>query len=240
MDHLPNHLWVVPFSVFIAGILGSPHCMSMCGPIVLGLAKTRTALAAYQLGRMITYTFAGALFGAFGQTLLGPTRSPWIANMSLLTVASLLLYNGYRALSLRPIHFAFPEALNRFQISAWKKLCVPTNSNSFLAGSLTVLLPCGHLYSFLLGAVATGSAVKGAGFMFAFWLGSTPLLSFGSAWLRQLLRNQNEKARRWGGILLVAAGLFSILTFGVRSFEIYNAGKADSAAHSQHGLLRCH
>lgn len=239
LGHFPDHMWIVPFSVFIAGLLGSGHCISMCGPIVMNFAQSRTAVIAYQLGRLVTYALAGAFVGAFGKALLGPEQSLWVSGLSLFAIASLLFLNAYRLLSHQPMHFSQP-ILARLQSSVWKRLRharnVTPNVGGFLAGSLTVLLPCGHLYSFLLGAVATGSAVNGAGFMFAFWLGSTPLLSFGSAWLRQVLAAQGGNARRWGGIFLVAAGIFSLLTFGARSLESYNAQQEIGKPQ----ILRCH
>jgi sulfite exporter TauE/SafE len=204
----------------MGGLLGSPHCMSMCGPIVLNFANQRSRLLAYQLGRMSSYCIAGALVGAFGEEVLGHERPAWLSGVSLLLIATLLLINGYRAISGKSLHLPMPAWANRASMKFWRALRIsklPKVITAAAAGLLTVLLPCGHLYGFLIGAVATGSATKGAAFMFAFWLGSTPLLSFGGAFLQKILQPRIENGQRWAGVLLLIAGLFSILTFAART-----------------------
>lgn len=194
--------------------------MSMCGPIVLNFAAQRSLLTAYQIGRMVAYTAVGGIVGAFGQTLLGSNRPMWLSGLSLALIASLLIINGYRAVMDKPLHLPLPKSLSGLSTNLWKTLRfsrLPKALTAAMAGTLTVLLPCGHLYSFLLGAVATGSPLKGAAFMFAFWLGSAPLLSVSSRWLTRVLRPKIKNGQRWAGALLVVAGLFSILSFGART-----------------------
>lgn len=208
----------------------------MCGPIVMNFANSRRALGFYQMGRMFAYVLLGATLGAFGQTLLSTQQSVWISSLSLISIASALLVNGYRVLRGRPLHFPVPAIGTWLSKMTWGRLKLrewPLSLGGFLAGLLTVFLPCGHLYSFLVGAVATGSAIKGAGFMFAFWLGSAPLLSFGSVWFRQALRHRSRKMQRAAGALLVFAGLMSCLTFGARTFEIYQAQAAPVPIENQ-------
>ncbi len=57
------------------GLLGSFHCIGMCGPIALALPvhqysslKKYLGIFLYNLGRVITYTFLGVLFGLLGQS----------------------------------------------------------------------------------------------------------------------------------------------------------------------------
>ena len=228
-------LWLIPLSVFVGGVIGSPHCMSMCGPIVLNFADRKANLLFYQLGRMLAYSLAGALVGAFGETVLGPSRPVWLSGISLGLIGLLLLFNGYRAFMNRPLHLPMPQFFVRASTTFWKYLRVsslPKAATAGIAGLLTVFLPCGHLYSFLLGAVATGSAVKGAVFMFAFWLGSTPLLSFGGAWIQRLLQPKIANGQRWAGVLLICAGIISVLAFGARA-ETFGKQLKENHANSQ-------
>ncbi len=65
------------FTTAIAlGLLGSFHCLGMCGPIafVLPLDRDRTIVSItqtflYHLGRLISYASIGLLFGLFGKGL---------------------------------------------------------------------------------------------------------------------------------------------------------------------------
>ncbi len=239
-----DSIWLVPFSIFLGGLIGSPHCMSMCGPIVLNFANQKSKLLAYQIGRMISYCLVGAFVGAFGEALLGHNRPGWLSQVSLLVIGLLLFTNGYRAIAGKSLHLPLPLFLNRLSMRLWRCLRVshlPQAVTAAAAGFFTVFLPCGHLYSFLIGAVATGSALKGAAFMFAFWLGSAPLLSFSGVWLQKILRPKIEGGQRWAGVLLVLAGLFSVLSFGARteSFAKQTQG-ITSSSQLQEKPVHCH
>jgi len=241
LDHFSDSLWLIAGSVFVAGLIGSPHCMSMCGPIVFNFANRGSRLVAYQFGRMIMYTTAGAIVGAFGKATLGSAGSLWLSTLTLLMISILLLVNGYRVLFGKSLHLPVPTWLGRVSTRLWTMLRLaklPHTVVAGLTGALTVLLPCGHLYSFLIGAIATGSALRGAVFMFAFWLGSAPLLSFGGQGLQILIRSKLPRAQRLAGALLVIAGLFSVVAFGARAREFKNAQIADP--QSAKVQVHCH
>lgn len=235
MAHFNDSLWFIPFSVFVGGLIGSPHCMTMCGPIVINFANKRQQLIAYQLGRMIAYSTAGAIVGAFGEAILGHERPLWLSTFSILLISVILIFNGYRAVSGKSLHLSTPQFLNHLSAKIWRFLrlsSLPKIFTASLAGFLTVFLPCGHLYGFLIGAVATGSALKGATFMFAFWLGSTPLLSFGGVWIQKFLKPKINKGQRWAGVFLIIAGLLSLVAFAERA-QSYSQQLLDSKSNSQ-------
>lgn len=237
----------IPLSVIVAGLVGSPHCASMCGPLVMNFATRRRRLVFYQLGRMISYVTMGALAGALGASVLGDARPLWLTRLSLVLIATTLIYNGYRAFSGKPLHFQLPKPIQKLSLKLWGLTRRPNlheNSSALLMGLLTVLLPCGHLFTFLLGAVATGGAIPGAVFMFAFWLGSSPLLIAAGLALPRLLQLPGGKGQRVAGILLVTAGLFSLAAFGLRTTD---TGHDPHAVHGSHSAEtesasapRCH
>ena len=230
-----DSLWFIPLSVFVGGLIGSPHCMFMCGPIVINFANKPKLLLAYQAGRMLAYTGAGAIVGGFGESILGNDRPQWLSTTSLLSIAVILIFNGYRAILGKPWHLTTPRFLNRFSIRIWKYLrlsALPKIITAGAAGVLTVFLPCGHLYSFLIGAVAIGSAIKGAAFMFAFWLGSAPLLSFGGAWIQKILKPKIDQGQRWAGVFLILAGILSLVAFGARAHS-FSQHLTNSKSNSQ-------
>ena len=64
------------WTAFVFGLLGSLHCIGMCGPIVLALAGTQSSRLRftvnrllYNIGRTITYGILGAFCGWIGQTI---------------------------------------------------------------------------------------------------------------------------------------------------------------------------
>ncbi|HWA06847.1 MAG TPA: sulfite exporter TauE/SafE family protein, partial [Ignavibacteria bacterium] len=57
---------------FLVGLLGSFHCIGMCGPIAIALPKTNNLVVSrllYNFGRVITYSMLGLLFGMLGSRL---------------------------------------------------------------------------------------------------------------------------------------------------------------------------
>lgn len=236
-------MWVVPTSIFLSGIMGSPHCLVMCGPIVLNFAKRKSALVFYQMGRMISYSLAGAVFGAFGDAVLGDQRPAWLSHFSLLIIGFLLVLTGYRTYSKKSLHLPVPKFLNQASNAVWKSVRwkqFSPNTSAGLAGFLTALLPCGHLYSFFIGSMTTGSALKGAVFMFAFWLGSAPLLSLSGLLFGKLLRPNLMGGARWAGGLLVVAGLFSVVSFAAKSEELRKQLQKDKSPTVLEQPLFCH
>lgn len=232
---------LVPLSVFLGGMMGSLHCMSMCGPIVLNLSRKKSWLLNYQIGRMLSYSSAGALSGAFGSQIFGTQSPPWLSAVSVLTLALALLFNSYKIYQGQTLHFKLPSALNQISLKIWNFLKLSKlskNITSLLAGVATVFLPCGHLYSFLIGAVATGSAIRGAIFMFAFWLGSTPLLSLTTRILHGFFSQQLLSNQKWAASFLLLAGFLSVLSFGARAKELHMA--PSKASSEKTGQMLCH
>ncbi len=79
-------------------------------------------------------------------------------------------------------------------------------------GGLWGWLPCGIVYSVLIAAVATGSAVNGGLLMLAFGLGTLPtLLAMGLAAVKLKSFLQNIWVRRASGLLVISVGLTGIL-----------------------------
>jgi sulfite exporter TauE/SafE len=174
-----------------------------------------------------------------GEQALGRFTPPWIQSAALLLIALALLFNGIKTFAGSAVHFSLPafvaRPLSRIVMSVSKMFRLgnaPPNLIALATGLMTVLLPCGHLYGFVLGAATTGSATYGAALMAAFWLGSTPALTFGIAGLNSLLKR--PRAPRVAGVILVAAGIFSLVAFASRIPELKSHNEKNPAAY-----LRC-
>jgi sulfite exporter TauE/SafE len=169
---------------FFTGLFGSLHCIAMCGPLVMSLPLAGTSAwysfiqrLLYQLGRILTYSCFGILFGWIGQgfNLLG-----WQQIISLCTGIILVLI-AFAHFTKRNI-----TVIERFQL----KLIGPLSNcmgkllgkpyGGFLAGMLNGILPCGMVYLALAGAVNANSIAAGAEYMFYFGLGTTPLMLMAS------------------------------------------------------------
>ena len=189
-------LEISPVFALLAGLLSTLHCLGMCGGIIGALSfslppavrqhKARLArfIAAYNVGRLLSYSLGGALLGAVGQALLpeaGHTHQAGQAggpSVQLLLSSLLMLGIGLYLGGWFP-QFARLEQLG---VPMWRYLeplgrrFIPVRSlsNALWFGVIWGWLPCGLVYSSLLWAASAGSAAQGALLMFCFGLGTLP------------------------------------------------------------------
>jgi uncharacterized protein len=210
--------WTFPLAVALSAFVGSLHCVAMCGGLVSALAPTRSRLASYQLGRLAAYGSLGAGAGAFGRFAISPADFGVASHIAAALLAVALVTTGIRLLRRRTLHFGMPAAFSALYSRVLASARVSRREGartwaiSGAGGALSALLPCGWLYAFVLAAAASGSAQRGAVFMAAFWLGTLPSLLATPFLVRNLLRPLSSRAPAACGILLVVAGLATIVT----------------------------
>lgn len=168
-------------TALLLGAAGSAHCVGMCGPIALAVPSPRptwgsrlSSTLLLNSGRIVTYAFIGAAFGAFGKglQLAGLQQGAAIVAGALLILSvalpgllekwlpaskGVLLIGRVKSVLARNLKRTAPEAL-------------------LLTGMLNGLLPCGLVYGAAIGAAAMGDAWNGALYMLLFGLGTWPLL----------------------------------------------------------------
>jgi sulfite exporter TauE/SafE len=155
-------------------------------------ARPQTALpiALFLLAKLIAYTLLGALLGALGSLL---QLTPTMRAVLLIAIGIFMVGNALRMFNMHPIfrYFSFepPKFITRYIRQRAK-------DDSWLSpvflGALTVLIPCGIAQTVMAGALATGSAMQGAGILFAFTLGTSPVFFF-VAWMTTQIGAMLEK-----------------------------------------------
>ena len=210
-----------PLGAFLFGLLGSAHCVAMCGGIAAALAlrapDPRHAFL-HSLGRVLGYALAGALvaglvaLGAHGAGLVLDPRPVGLALRGL--TALLFVAVGARLLLALPPW----RALERLGATVWQGGIAPLAQRvgraegpgaALALGVLWGWLPCGMSWTALLAAAAAGSAAGGALTMLAFGLGTLPAVGLGG-WL--FGRSTALAAPRWrrvAGALLIGVGLWA-------------------------------
>lgn len=225
-------------AVFLIGLFGGVHCVSMCGGIVGALsmqveAPPRTAPVcgpgrgwlrgrqwpmhlAYSLGRILSYTAAGGAAGAlgsFGMLYDGvmPVQIALYVFANLMLVA-LGLYLAGVTRFLAPFERAGQVLWRRVQPVTRRFLPVRSVAQALPLGALWGFLPCGMVYMALSLALMTGSVWRGAGLMLAFGLGTLPnLLLAGLVAGRFRAFTGNGKARLAAGLLVLGFGVFGLV-----------------------------
>jgi sulfite exporter TauE/SafE len=205
---------------FLMGLLGSVHCIGMCGPLVMALPishKTNlqkiTALFLYHAGKISSYAILGILFGLFGSQfpIFGLQK-----NISIVIGVTMLLYVVY-VFILKPKHIQLGvlSSLYNVILKTLGKLFKSKYLVSFLfIGMLNGLLPCGMIYLALSSAMATQNVLQGGLLMAFFGLGTVPALimvALGGQYMGFTFRKKLQKLLPvfiFGmGVLLILRGL---------------------------------
>ncbi len=171
------------YTALIFGLLGSFHCMGMCGPIAFLLPVDRSnifkksfQIFMYHSGRLFSYAIIGAIFGLLGKSIsLFGLQQKLSIIIGIIMLSLIFIPAGKKGLD-RLLNPAFSGISNiKNQIGAELKKKRP--DTFFSIGFLNGLLPCGLVYMAVLGATAVQGVLEGAMYMAIFGLGTIPLMT---------------------------------------------------------------
>lgn len=203
----------------VSGLLGSAHCLGMCGPFVLTIGSSSTHVAdnlrrqaAWSAGRIFTYAVLGAAAAFLGSRLC-TVLADWVNVPAVLAIAAggLLVVQGLAAAGVRLKRGATAAAWCPGGSGVRALLAARGLPDVFLAGLFTGFLPCGLLYGMLALAASTHDVARGLATMVAFGLGTVPALllaGLGGSLLGAAGRRNLHAVAAW---CLVATGLVSIV-----------------------------
>ena len=211
-------------SAFILGLLGSFHCVGMCGPIAFMLpvdhsntVKKITQIAIYHFGRLLAYSIIGLVFGLIGKSLyiFGFQQQLTIIIGVLMILVVLIPQQTFNKYNFsRPVYRLISKVKSALG-SAMKKKTMDT----FLTiGFLNGFLPCGLVYMALFAAIAGGNAINGILYMAVFGLGTIPLMTttiYFSQFLKGKARQRIQKAIPVFVILIGALFILRGLGLGI-------------------------
>ncbi len=206
-------------AAWMMGLLGSFHCIGMCGPIALSLplkndnawSKFSGALL-YNSGRIVTYTLFGFFFGLVGKSISLFGYQQWLSIfLGMLIIFFIAIPKKISSFKKQNFVLIFFEKLR----SATGKLFLNQNFSSlFSIGLLNGLLPCGLVYMAAAVAVATGDIIDSMVFMAFFGLGTLPMMwsiaffgNYVSTSLRQKIRKAYPYMMLLMACLLILRGM---------------------------------
>lgn len=222
---------------FIVGLMGAAHCVGMCAGIVGALSSQQAKhhnlslgqlthpkqksspfaqqlmlVLSYNVGRISSYTLAGAVVGGFSSGL-GLLFNIDAYLLFLRAIAGLMmvatgLYIAQFWTGVMKVEYIGKFIWRGLAPIAQKLVPVRTSPQAILAGLLWGWLPCGLVYSTLTWSVAANSALEGGLIMLAFGLGTLPaLLSMGMAATQLSYWVQKKAVRQFSGIILIVFGV---------------------------------
>ena len=177
-------------AILATSLVGSVHCLAMCGPLV-GLAGARSVRLAliHALGRLLTYSVLGAAAGGVGRAVDLAGELGAVSRIATFVAGGAVILWG-----LFQFAVAFGWARDpKMKSTLFKSSLVQIGTKraatrAWLVGVLTGLLPCGWLWAFVITAAGTGSPLAGAAVMVVFWLGTVPAMTGAFAigdWLKR-------------------------------------------------------
>jgi len=171
------------WSALILGLLGSFHCVGMCGPIAFMLPVDRSnsfkkvsQVFIYHFGRLFAYSLIGLFFGLVGKSLyiFGIQQQLSIVIGVFMIVVILLPYKTFSTYNFsKPLY----KVISKVKSSLGKALNKKTADTFLTIGFLNGFLPCGLVYMAVFGSMATGSAFQGSMYMLLFGIGTIPLMT---------------------------------------------------------------
>ncbi|WP_372935300.1 sulfite exporter TauE/SafE family protein [Seonamhaeicola sp.] len=189
-------------SAFVLGLLGSFHCIGMCGPIAFMLPVDRTnavkkasQITIYHIGRLLAYSLIGLVFGLIGKSLylFGFQQQLSIIIGILMIVLVLVPQNKLNKYNIsKPIY----RLISKVKSALGSALKRKTADTFLTIGFLNGFLPCGLVYMAVFGAISGGNALQGSLYMALFGLGTVPLMTttiYASHFLKVSARQKIQK-----------------------------------------------
>lgn len=205
------------WTALIFGLLGSFHCIGMCGPIAFMLPVSRDnelkkciQILLYHAGRLLAYGTIGIAFGIVGKTL---NLFDLQQHLSILTGTLMILVILIPSIGASKFNISGPIslAIGKIKSSMGELLRKKSPDMFFTIGVLNGFLPCGLVYLAVFGAVASSTALHGGLYMILFGLGTIPLMTsvvYSKGFISPVLR---QKVRKLIPLFVILIGIIFII-----------------------------
>lgn len=227
MDHTHAHA-VAEFSywlAFMTGLLGSGHCLGMCGGLVSGFfmklgAKGTWPYLAYHAARVGIYTVVGVMAAALGAVLISTGQIGLWQGVLQIVAGTVVILLGLDLLGVSPVRnrvgFAPIAWLRKqFGLAVQKGPVV----GALIGGAINGLMPCSMTMAMAVKATTAPSVIEGGLLMLAFGAGTLPSMLSASVLFGKL----GPRLRGWllkGAALFVIALGMSTLWQGLRYYLV--------------------
>jgi len=235
---------------FLFGLLGSFHCVGMCGAIALSLPGQAGAAAGryaasrllYNLGRVTTYATLGGLAGLVGQGLRLAGAQQSLSIVSGVLILGLVVVPGRYTSRLASL-LGFSQPMAWVKATLGQLFQQPSLPALYATGLLNGLLPCGLVYLALAGALSAPGVVGAAAYMACFGLGTLPLmlgLSLSGQLVPLAWRTRMRQAVPYTAGLLAVLFIVRGLGLGIPYLSPQLSGAAVAPVHQPLTVHYCH
>ena len=219
--------------LFIVGLLTGFHCIGMCGGFVVGYTtrcaqkneNVHQAHAKYAIGKTVSYTIIGAIFGLIGSII---AFTPMMRGVAGIVAGLFLIIYGLKMFNLIPalrkLHIKTPRFIQKFVGRNSKK-----QTNPLIIGLLNgLMIACGPLQAIYIMAAGTGSMIEGAKLLFIFGIGTLPVMILFGYFVSFISHKVANKIVKASGAIVIILGLIMINNGLVLTGTGYDFGSLSS------------
>jgi sulfite exporter TauE/SafE len=227
MDH-SQHVHIAEFSywlAFMTGILGSGHCVGMCGGLVSGCfmklqARGPWPYASYHAARIAMYAGVGLIAALLGTVLVASGMTGLAQGVLQILAGAIVIVLGLDLLGISPIRNTYGFApiawLRRQFVSASQKGPV---LGAAISGAINGLMPCSMTMAMAIKATTSPTPVEGMLLMLAFGAGTLPSMLFASVLFGKLGPRLRGGLQKLAALFVIALGV-STLWQGARFYLV--------------------
>ncbi len=210
---------------FMAGVLGSGHCLGMCGALVSGYfmnagkAKTYTPYFFYQFARIFVYTLVGFTAAALGVVLVSSGMFGKIQSVLQIIIGVVVIILAFGILGWIPFQGSFRllpmNLLRKGYASSRTKGPILGAS---IAGLMNGLMPCPLTFAMAVKATSAPSILEGGALMLTFGAGTLPTMLFISFAFGRMSANVRGLMLKLAAFIMIAMGCNTVY-MGLMSYD---------------------
>jgi uncharacterized protein len=242
MDHGMQHVVAATGGfdyglAFMAGLLGSGHCVGMCGALVSGCfmkpgmkpgaSRSYFPYLVYQLARIFVYTLVGFAAAALGVVLVSGGMLGKVQSLLQISVGSAVIFLAFGILGWIP----FQGSVRLLPMAVLRRGFAESRSQgpilgATIAGLLNGLMPCPLTFAMAVKATSATTIMEGGLLMLTFGAGTLPTMLFVSVAFGKMSAHFRGLMLKSAALIMIAMGCNTIymgLSFYVaENFQQHN------------------
>ena len=218
---------------FMAGVLGSGHCLGMCGALVSGYFMNSSATRSYlpyfmyQVARISVYTLVGCIAAALGFVLVSSGMFGKVQSILQMFIGAVVIILALGILGWIPLQ----GSVRLIPMKLLRKGYAQSRTRgpllgAMMAGLLNGLMPCPLTFAMAVNATSAASISEGGLLMLAFGAGTLPTMLFVSVAFGKMNAHFRGLMLKFAALIMIVMGCNTIymgLSFYVaESFQHHN------------------
>jgi hypothetical protein len=238
MDHGMQHVVAAAGGfdyglAFMAGVLGSGHCIGMCGALVSGCfmkpgaSKSYVPYFAYQFARIFVYTLVGFAAATLGVVLVASGVFGQVQSILQMIIGAVVIILALGILGWIP----FQGSVKLLPMNLLRRGYAESRTKgpilgATIAGLLNGLMPCPLTFAMAVKATSATSIVEGGLLMLTFGAGTLPTMLLVSVAFGKMSAQFRGFMLKSAALIMIAMGCNTIYMglsfYAAESFQQHN------------------